>query len=176
MKKKLLLIASVIVLAYAAWVVVYNVQHANKTVTTESQPHPTVQGIATDVNIERQKAGLSPLKEDARLDKSSKAHCDDMLAANVYNHNMPDGRTPLDYILADWGQTAGFLWGENNSYGWPTSYDVVNGWMGSPDHEANILNESFVAVGYGVCKATDYTSPGIPRTDGYLIVQQFVGV
>jgi len=132
--------------------------------------------LAYLINQERTKAGLLPLIEDGRLEAAAQAHCDDMIAANVYSHNMPDGRTPLDYIVKQVGSSKPFAYAENNSYGWSTDALVVTGWMGSPGHRDNILSKAYSSVGYAICSGSNYTAPGLANPTGALVVQDFAGI
>jgi len=133
-----------------------------------------IPALATLINKDRTDAGLPPLVEDTRLDTAAQEHCTAQLAANVWSHNLPDGRTPYNFIqeyIHSWKAA-----GENNSYGWPSVEGVNKGWMGSPEHEENIMNPTFTNVGYAVCQASNYTAPGLEDVKGSLIIQNFVAL
>ncbi|MFJ8085896.1 sigma-70 family RNA polymerase sigma factor [Streptomyces sp. NPDC096205] len=100
------------------------------------------------VNAERAKAGCSPVRQNATLDTAAQRHSDDMAARDFFDHTNPDGQDPGDRITA-----AGYRWstyGENIARGQQTAAEVMQSWMNSPGHRANILNCSFAETGLGV--------------------------
>ena len=108
------------------------------------------------VNIERQKAGLSPFKLSAELSHVARDKSKDMAHNNYFAHQSPTHGSPFDMMRA-YGinyRTAG----ENIAKGYNSAASVVNGWMNSPGHRANILNASFgtLGVGYYNHKGTAY--------------------
>ncbi|MFE5140406.1 sigma-70 family RNA polymerase sigma factor [Streptomyces fagopyri] len=112
----------------------------------------TVAQVVELVNKERAKAGCGPLTEDAQLEKAAQAHSDDMAARNFFEHTNPDGADPGQRITA-----AGYRWstyGENIAQGQQTPQAVMESWMNSPGHRANILNCSFKNIGVGVHKGS----------------------
>ncbi|ARE72941.1 RNA polymerase [Streptomyces sp. Sge12] len=100
------------------------------------------------VNSERAAAGCGPLKEDPQLRTAAQGHSDDMAARNFFDHTSPDGKDPGDRTTA-----AGYRWstyGENIARGQQTAQSVMDSWMKSPGHRANILNCSFKDIGVGI--------------------------
>ncbi|MEU9478033.1 sigma-70 family RNA polymerase sigma factor [Streptomyces sp. NPDC048191] len=127
-----------------------------KATATANAPQP--QPDATDVtgqvvalvNKERSAAGCGPLTEDPQLQKAAQGHSDDMAARHFFDHTNPDGADPGQRITA-----AGYRWstyGENIAQGQQTAAAVMESWMNSPGHRANILNCSFKDIGVGVHK------------------------
>ncbi|GHI02043.1 RNA polymerase [Streptomyces cellostaticus] len=119
-----------------------------------AQPAPsgTVAQVVALVNKERAAAGCGPLTEDAQLEKAAQGHSDDMAARNFFDHTNPDGADPGRRITA-----AGYQWstyGENIARGQQTPQAVMDSWMNSPGHRANILNCSFKNIGVGVHKGS----------------------
>jgi len=115
---------------------------------TQSASPDTVAQVVALVNKERASAGCGPLTEDAQLEKAAQAHSDDMAARNFFDHVNPDGADPGQRITA-----AGYKWstyGENIAQGQQTAEAVMDSWMNSPGHRANILNCSFKDIGVGV--------------------------
>ncbi|MER5410618.1 sigma-70 family RNA polymerase sigma factor [Streptomyces sp. NPDC002769] len=115
-------------------------------------PTTTVAQVVALVNKERAAAGCGALTEDAELEKAAQAHSDDMAARNFFEHTNPDGADPGQRITA-----AGYRWstyGENIAQGQQTPQAVMESWMNSPGHRANILNCSFKNIGVGVHKGT----------------------
>ncbi|MGY3334457.1 uncharacterized protein YkwD/DNA-directed RNA polymerase specialized sigma24 family protein [Streptomyces filamentosus] len=115
--------------------------------------HDTGQGTTADqvvalVNAERAKAGCGPVTANATLARAAQGHSDDMAARDFFDHTNPDGDGPGERVTA-----AGYPWstyGENIAMGQTTAEQVMEGWMNSPGHRANILNCSFKEIGVGV--------------------------
>ena len=97
-------------------------------------------------NVERAKAGCGALRTDSRLAAAAQAHSRDMVDRDYFSHTSPDGEGPGDRAAA-----AGYdRWsGENIAAGYPTAAAVVQGWMDSAGHRANILNCDSKATGVG---------------------------
>jgi uncharacterized protein YkwD len=116
---------------------------------TSSAPAPAA-GITAEVtrltNLERAKAGCGALRIDSRLTAAAQAHSEDMVDRDYFSHTSPDGEGPGDRAAA-----AGYPnWsGENIAAGYPTAAAVVQGWMNSAGHRANILNCQSKATGVG---------------------------
>lgn len=122
----------------------------------QSPPAPSVKGsvgsqfqrrVVELVNIERQKVGHDPLKEDGLLDKGATIKADDMRDKRYFSHTSPTYGTAFKQM-----NTLGVHWtraGENIASGYKTPDAVVNGWMKSPGHRANILSIKFGKIGIG---------------------------
>ena len=116
---------------------------------TSSAP-PRAAGVTAEVtrltNLERAKAGCGALRVDSRLAAAAQAHSADMVDRDYFSHTSPDGTGPGDRATA-----AGYpSWsGENIAAGYPTAAAVVEGWMNSAGHRANILNCQSKATGVG---------------------------
>ncbi|WP_278236329.1 CAP domain-containing protein [Isoptericola sp. AK164] len=98
------------------------------------------------VNVERAGAGCSALVADPALDGLAAAHSEDMRSRDYFDHTDPDGRTPWD--RADAAGVSG-LAAENIARGQPDAAAVVEAWMDSPGHRANILECSHTRHGLG---------------------------
>ncbi|MFJ7958949.1 sigma-70 family RNA polymerase sigma factor [Streptomyces sp. NPDC096319] len=108
----------------------------------------TEQEVISLVNAERSKAGCGPLTEHPLLTKAAQGHSDDMAARNFFDHTNPDGDGPGERVTA-----AGYTWstyGENIAQGQTTAAQVMDSWMNSPGHRANILNCDFKEIGIGL--------------------------
>ncbi|MEU8589437.1 sigma-70 family RNA polymerase sigma factor [Streptomyces sp. NPDC048664] len=121
-----------------------------RTVAPAAPPAPggTVEQIIALVNKERATAGCGPVTANSQLRDAAQKHSDDMAARNFFEHTNPDGADPGDRITA-----AGYRWstyGENIARGQQTPASVMDSWMHSPGHRANILNCSFKELGVGV--------------------------
>ncbi|MFI5979668.1 sigma-70 family RNA polymerase sigma factor [Streptomyces sp. NPDC051555] len=111
-------------------------------------PQGTVAQVIALVNQERSAAGCGPLKDDAQLRAAAQGQSDDMADRGFFDHTNPDGADPGKRITA-----AGYRWstyGENIARGQATPAAVMDSWMNSPGHRANILNCSFKDIGVGI--------------------------
>jgi uncharacterized protein YkwD len=102
-------------------------------------------------NEERLRAGCGRLKPDGELARAGLLHASDMVRRGYFDHVSPEGITPLDRARAQ-GFAGGV--GENLAAGYQTAADVVEGWMQSPHHRANILNCDFSRIGVAYLDAT----------------------
>ncbi|WSN47409.1 CAP domain-containing protein [Streptomyces sp. NBC_01296] len=102
------------------------------------------------VNKERAAAGCGPLATNAKLSAAARTYSDTMARSGVMSHTGPDGSTMTSRVEA-----AGYGWsglGENIARGQSDADAVMNAWMNSSGHRANILNCSFKEIGIGVHK------------------------
>lgn len=96
------------------------------------------------VNSERAKNGLAPLT--ARNDLNEYARLRSSEITDNFAHERPDGSSPLNYVMSLNGVHTS---GENIAYGQSSPEAVMNAWMNSPGHRANILNSAFTSIGVG---------------------------
>ena len=126
-----------------------------KTATPKPGPSSTGIGTAAErkvvklVNKQRAKAGCTALRTDRRLRKAAYLHSRDMGVHHYFDHTSKDGRTPWDRIKAQ-GYTLPSA--ENIAGGQRTPASVMDAWMHSEGHRANILNCDSKAIGVGVWK------------------------
>ncbi|MFE0413775.1 CAP domain-containing protein [Streptomyces tendae] len=100
------------------------------------------------VNEERAAAGCSPVTANDKLTRAADDYSDVMANSGVMSHTGPDGSTMASRVEA-----AGYQWstlGENIARGQADAASVMDSWMNSPGHRANILNCSFKELGVGV--------------------------
>lgn len=97
------------------------------------------------VNQERAKAGLSALKTDAKLTTVADAKAKDMYSNNYFDHNSPTYGSPFD-MMKQFGVTYSYA-GENIAKGQRSPTEVMNAWMNSAGHKANILGASYKSIG-----------------------------
>jgi uncharacterized protein YkwD len=110
-------------------------------------------GIIAITNTNRSKAGAGPLTYNAKLAASAKEKADDMFKNQYFEHVSPSGRGPAD--LANDVSYSYILIGENLAEGnFKDDLDLMNAWMASPGHRANILNTHFTEIGVAVVKGT----------------------
>ncbi|MEU1042312.1 CAP domain-containing protein [Streptomyces sp. NPDC005551] len=98
------------------------------------------------VNEERAKVGCSPVAANSALSDLAAAFSEDMAARGFFDHTDPSGASPWDRA-AKAGITD--LGGENIARGQATAEAVMEAWMNSPGHRANILNCDFKTLGVG---------------------------
>jgi uncharacterized protein YkwD len=99
-------------------------------------------------NTEREQNTVGNVKEDALLDQAAQAKAEDMAKAGYFSHVGPDGKTPWQWISA-----SGYQYqyaGENLAVRFIDSKDVINAWMESPTHRANIVKPVYSQIGVGV--------------------------
>lgn len=101
------------------------------------------------VNVERASAGLSPVSKNSEACQGAGIRAKEIISS--FSHTRPDGRDCFT-VLEDLGITYTGC-GENIAAGYATPEAVVQGWMNSPGHRANILNERFEEIGVGVAEA-----------------------
>ena len=112
------------------------------------------------VNAERRKAGLAPLTEDWQLSRVARYKSEDMRDRGYFSHTSPTYGSPFQ-MMKSFGISYRSA-GENIARGYKTPSAVVNGWMSSSGHRANILSPSFTHIGVGLA------------TDGYYWTQMFI--
>jgi uncharacterized protein YkwD len=128
------------------------------------------------INAQRARHGERALRANADLARSSAEHSADMVARNYFDHVGPGGETLLDRIKASTylPPRAGYIVGENIALGTmrlATPAAIVDTWMKSPGHRANILNGDFRDTGVGVvARAPRQYAHGQP---GATYTQQF---
>ena len=105
------------------------------------------QQVINLTNAERAKNGCPSVTANSQLNQASKAHSQDMVRNNYFSHTGRDGSSPSDRARR-FGYNGGA--GENIANGYPTPAAVVQGWMNSPGHRANILNCRYTKIGVGV--------------------------
>lgn len=97
-------------------------------------------------------APTAALTWSAALTQASAAHSQDMATNNYFDHVSLDGRTLRNRVDA-----TGYLWsslGENIAAGYPTVNAVVDGWVASPGHCANLMNPNFNQFGLACVPGT----------------------
>lgn len=98
--------------------------------------------------------GRSALTADDRLNRAAEGHSEDMAELNFFSHSGRDGSRAGDRI-EDEGYTGWRTWGENIAAGQNTPEQVVNAWINSSGHRANMLNSNFEEIGVGFVEDTD---------------------
>lgn len=102
-------------------------------------------------NKQREKYGLVPLKENAKLNTAAQVKIEDMFQNQYFSHYSPSGKG-----VSDLAEEAGYEFlalGENLAMGnFPSEENLVEAWMASPGHRENILNPTYQEIGLAVQK------------------------
>lgn len=125
----------------------------NQTTPEENTNKTYVQQVIDLVNQERAKAGLSPLTESSAV--SSAAYIRSKEITQNFSHTRPDGSS-FSTVLRQNGISFSSS-GENIAYGQKTPQEVMNVWMNSSGHRANILNSNYTTIGVGCYQAASGT-------------------
>ena len=115
-------------------------------------PSTAAQVIAL-VNDERAKAGCGALTEESHVTQAAQDFSDKMSAENFFSHTSPDGTT-FDQRIKQAGYPKPGA--ENIARGQTSAAQVMDSWMNSEGHRANILNCSLKKIGVGVTTAGWY--------------------
>ncbi|KZB85267.1 CAP domain-containing protein [Amycolatopsis regifaucium] len=114
-------------------------------------PRPQDSSLAAQVidlvNAERADAGCSPVSNESHLAGAAQGHSDDMSARDYFSHTTPEGVTFDQRIRAAGYDKPG---AENIAKGQSTAAKVMDAWMNSEGHRANILNCKLKKIGVGV--------------------------
>ena len=106
--------------------------------------------VASLTNSERKAKGLSALTLDNQLSKLARLKAEDMAKKGYFSHTSPTYGSAFD-MMNKYGvsyRTAG----ENIAKGQKTAESVMNGWMNSSGHRANILSSAYTNIGVGYAK------------------------
>ena len=126
------------------------------------------QAIVDQTNAERAKSGQAPLKPNATLFSVARKHAADMAEAKKLEHRL-HGKNSGDRVTA-----AGYKWvrvSENIAWNQRNVSEVVNGWMCSEGHRANLLNSEITEIGVGIAANSlgelywvqDFARPEVPE-------------
>jgi uncharacterized protein YkwD len=177
--RRLLSVAAVAVAAFAVFPAVSAAASCPKaTIPPPLISPPDYQAsILCLLNAERHDRGLVALGGDAQLAQAAAGHSENMRHLSYFEHTDPDGTTFLQRIT-----TTGYLqgtntWlvGENLAWGsllLGTPRALVNAWMHSPPHRANVLESRYRDVGIGAVSG----SPNNPLASSAIIVTADFGV
>lgn len=105
------------------------------------------------VNSERAAQGLTALQKDSRLTALAQQKAEDMAKNQYFSHTSPTYGSAFDMLKA-----AGYSYktaGENIAMGQKSAASVMDGWMHSSGHRANILHTSYEKIGVGYAVSAD---------------------
>ena len=103
--------------------------------------------------------GLPALRENAKLRRAAEGHSADMVDRGFFDHTTPSGVTMVARIKAVRYLSPEFVWaiGENLAWGTgslATPREIMQAWMDSPGHRANVVKRSYREIGIGVATGT----------------------
>lgn len=106
-------------------------------------------------NEQRVQEGLRALRQDSKLQRAATRHSQEMVAESYFAHDSQDGKDFVDRIFKARyvGKGDGYSLGENLAWGTgdlSTPRGVVQAWMNSPAHKANLLRRAYRDVGVGI--------------------------
>ena len=107
------------------------------------------------INVQRANNGLPALSTNWELCRVARYKSQDMILKNYFSHTSPTYGSPFTMM-----QSFGLRFSaaaENIAYGQRTAQEVVNAWVGSAGHRANILSRSYTHTGVGVAKKSNGT-------------------
>lgn len=125
----------------------------------------TPENIVNLTNQTRVNLGLPPLTVSDKLAQAAAAKAQDMAVNKYFAHVSPSGLTPWSWMI-----NAGYKYkyaGENLAVHFTTAEGVQEGWLASPSHRANIVNQNYTEIGIGVALGE---FEGYPTT---FVVQMF---
>jgi uncharacterized protein YkwD len=108
------------------------------------------------INRERAQNGETPLVRNSRLEQAAESHGSEMISLDYFQHVSPSGETPVERVRGTGyipGHQVGYVIGENLAWGTlglATPQAVVEAWIASPKHLANILEGQYRETGIGV--------------------------
>jgi len=130
-----------------------DIEHGDNQVE-QSKPSAEAEQVLQLVNNERAKHGLQPLKMSEELRSIANLKSRDMADKKYFDHTSPTYGTPFQ-MLQDFGVHYTSA-GENIAAGQRTPEEVMNSWMNSSGHRANILNKNFDTIGIGLYQGGSY--------------------
>lgn len=135
----------------------------NKSGTGDSDPQKLdgrqaeqtqAEAILKLVNQERAKVGVQPLTLSDKLTSIAYTKAKDMADKGYFSHQSPTYGSPFD-MLKQFGVSYSYA-GENIAAGQKTAEEVMNSWMNSSGHKANILNKNYTQLGVGFYRGGEY--------------------
>ena len=100
------------------------------------------------MNQERQNVGLLPLAYDEQITYAATQRSFEMAAIDCFSHTRPNG-TKCFTVMKEYNIFYRSV-GENIAFGQENPEEVINDWMNSPGHRANILTAGFTKIGVGI--------------------------
>lgn len=139
-----------------------NLIYPGQTINVPTKEQASIEQEVTKlVNAERAKAGLPALKSDWELARVAEFKSQDMRDKNYFSHTSPTYGSPFT-MMKNFGITYKAA-GENIAKGQRTASEVVQAWMNSEGHRANIMSKSFTHIGVGYVEGNYWTQMFIQK-------------
>ncbi len=114
---------------------------------------PEKEEVIELTNLMRSQHELSPLTENSKLTAAARIKAIEMIEKQYFAHDSPTGQNVKD--LAEKVDYHFLIVGENLAKGeFKNSFDLVQGWMNSPDHRKNILEKKYEEIGVAIERGT----------------------
>lgn len=130
-----------------------NIEEGNSE-SADRKESTQAQEVLKLVNQERSKQGLSALTLDEKLNNVAQVKSQDMRDKNYFDHNSPTYGSPFE-MMQKFGVNYSYA-GENIAAGQKSATEVMDAWMNSSGHRANILNKNYTKLGVGYVKGGSY--------------------
>lgn len=121
---------------------------ASDPLAPEAELPAEVQNFVSLMNAHRVGVGCDPLAWNVDVASVAQAHSEDMVARDFFSHDNPDGASPFDRLQAAGVAYSGAA--ENIAFGFPSGEAVLQAWIDSPGHRANIENCTLTEHGVGL--------------------------
>lgn len=126
----------------------------DKITISENEQQAVEEQVVSLVNKERAKEGLAPLTINWELARVAKYKSQDMHDKKYFSHTSPTYGSPFD-MMKSFGISYKAA-GENIAKGQTSATQVMDGWMNSSGHRANIMDAKFTHIGVGYVKDGNY--------------------
>jgi uncharacterized protein YkwD len=115
-------------------------------------PSFTIVDLLDKTNSAREENNVSRLASEKKLQAAAQKKAEDMAKNNYFAHTAPSGKNPWQ-----WLDEENYIYqkaGENLAVNFENSSELIKGWLDSPSHKKNLLNENFKEVGIGIAQGT----------------------
>jgi uncharacterized protein YkwD len=117
------------------------------------------------INVERTTRGLAPLRAQGALASVAGRYAREMVQAGFFDHTSPAGSTMLSRIRTTSYLTGAATWFVGENIGWGSGTfaapaAMVDAWMRSPGHRANLLDTRFRDIGIGIASGAPEPNDG----------------
>ncbi len=153
--KKILILATII---FSLFIVEIGAQADSDSIMAaakKAKPAPTIESLEAEVvrlvNVQRSRRGLQTLKSNWEIARVAGYKSQDMINKRYFSHISPTFGSPFK-MMESFGIRFSAA-GENIAYGQKTPASVMNSWMNSPGHRANILSATYTNIGVGLAKS-----------------------
>lgn len=146
----IVMLAAVVSLTIATPVTSMAASNITKVEVTETVDYARASQVLTLINRHRAKAGLKALTMDQTLVNNAVTRASE--CSLYYSHTRANGKKWNTALTKSYRKAA-----ENIAYGFADAQSVVNAWMNSAGHKANIMNPSYTCIGIGCVDVNGYT-------------------